>query len=382
MLEKLERHRQQVVLFDAMQLFPTRHGDRHGQGYAALWTCQLWKKDPIFYPNGPYPSFDYYVGQKAGRLWTPRHPNVYLGAHSHGGDGNATYGTDGSLIKGIRNPYEAYATLFDGGAAAGQKMTPEAVRTRLELRKSVLDSVAKDLTAFGKKLSAEDRKWAEAQLDAVRSLETRLSANTGAACTGPKLPAQGGLDLNDGGSHPEICKMHFDLIAAAFACDLTRVVHFNFGGQHKPQKYVGSSKDVHGMSHDEIAKMVEAKHMWFGFLADFLDKLAAIPEPGPKGQMGTMLDNTVVVTGSEISTGHIHKRMPFATIGGRNLGIATGRMHHLTRGKPGIPNLLDEGGEPHNRMLVGVLNALGIPDERYGLKVDGLDQSVLPGFLA
>jgi hypothetical protein len=393
MTTPLERHKGEVVIFDALQLFPTIDGCQHGQGYVALWTANHWKLERDYRPKGAWGSIDQYLGSKIGKMATPKMPSIFLGAHSHSGSGGATFGMDGGYIAPVNSPYDGYAKLFADFMPATGGAAPEldpAVKLRLAMRKSVLDGVAKDVLAFQKRLGADDRSRADAQLASLRTLEDRLATNAGARTAACGKPTQGqGLNLNDGKSHPEICKMHVDLIVSAFACDVTRIVHLNLGGQTKPQSYVpGATTDCHDLSHNHRDAFVEMKKVWFGHVASFVDKLKAIPEPGPGGAPGTMLDNTLIVIGSEIGAGHTHRAIPFLTIGGKNLGVRTGR--YLKFGRKAIVSypkylpsgVIDDGGEPHNRLLTSVLNAMGLPDKSFGASVPEFETGPLPGFLA
>jgi hypothetical protein len=93
--------------------------------------------------------------------------------------------------------------------------------------------------------------------------------------------------------------------------------------------------------------------MWYAEqLAYLLGKLDAVPEGD-----GTMLDNTLVVLGSELSKGNSHSHMdaPFILAGGagafamnRNLDYATGQ------------------DVSHNNLLVAILNAMGVQATTFG----------------
>lgn len=389
MTAKLERHKADTVLFDSLQLFPTIDGCQHGQGYTALWTANFWQLQRDYRPKGAWGSIDQYLGSKLGRMLTPKMPSAVLGAHSHSGSGGATFGVDGGYINPINSPYDAHKQLFADLMSSTGTMPDPALALRLKLRKSVLDGVTKDVVAFQKRLGVADRARAEAQLASIRTLEERLGTNATvptAMCTKPSQAA--GLDLRAGASHPEICKMHFALITAAFACDVTRIVHFNLGGQTAPQSYIaGVNTDCHDLSHNHRDQFVQMKTLWFDHLATFVDSLKAIPEAGPGGTMGTMLDNTLIVIGSEIGAGHTHKAIPFMTIGGKHMGVRVGR--YLRFGRQPIARypqytpsgVVDDGGEPHNRLLVAVLNAMGLPDASFGATVPEFESTALPGFL-
>ena len=68
-----------------------------------------------------------------------------------------------------------------------------------------------------------------------------------------------------------------------------------------------------------------------------------------------MLDNTVVLWVSEIQEPQMHGQtnMPFVIAGGKNAGIKTGRW-------------LKIASQPHNNLLVSLLNVFGGTDMTFG----------------
>jgi hypothetical protein len=86
-------------------------------------------------------------------------------------------------------------------------------------------------------------------------------------------------------------------------------------------------------------------------LAYLLGKLDSVKEGD-----GTMLDNTVVLLGSEITRGNTHSHMdaPFLVAGGGSGYFKMGRM-------------IDFAGDvPHNNLLVSLLNAMGVNATTFG----------------
>ena len=81
--------------------------------------------------------------------------------------------------------------------------------------------------------------------------------------------------------------------------------------------------------------------------AYLLDRLDSIPEGN-----GTMLDNTLVVWGSELGKGNSHsfQNIPFVLAGGLAGSVKTGRFLNY-------PNTT-----MHNRLLVSICNLMGLPN--------------------
>ena len=73
-----------------------------------------------------------------------------------------------------------------------------------------------------------------------------------------------------------------------------------------------------------------------------------------------MLDHTIIFIPTEIGRGHTNGGLQFVTIGGGGLGVQTGRYMRVGGAR-------EVGqGVPHQRLLVSLLNAMGIADTRFG----------------
>ena len=90
---------------------------------------------------------------------------------------------------------------------------------------------------------------------------------------------------------------------------------------------------------------VQAIYTWYATkFGELLDRLAAIPEGG-----GSMLDNTLVVWGSELGKGNTHSfaQIPFVLAGGAGGALRPGRFLQVP------------AGTTHNRLLVSICQAMG-----------------------
>ncbi len=354
-----------------------RDSSAHGVGLAMRLTGtaeQVPSPGRYIVPN---PSVDHYLGKKLGALVTPKFPYLGLGVQSQGK--THTYGDDGTRIMNKQDVVQVYRTLFSD-LVAGAPTVDAAAAARIARRKSVLDAVSKQLTAFTGRLGRDDRARAEAQLASLRTLENRLSgamlgggAQAGACAKPTGVPEK--IDYMDSRLVPQLARIMNGMIASAFACDLTRVVTLQYYGGDEPNARVAwdpinlPAYAFHSLSHNDpsFEAYVKVKTAITGFIAELCDALAAIPEAG-----GTMLDNTLIFVGTECGDGHGHWGMPFYTIGGKNLGVKTNQYLELGTPSPG-------GGMEHNRLLVSFLNAMGLPDERYGAELMN-GRGPVPGF--
>jgi hypothetical protein len=244
-----------------------------------------------------------------------------------------------------------------------------AEQARLD-RKSVIDYVRAELNALAPRLGADERRKVEAHLEIVRqtekALETGTSASATAACRVPDGTAPG--DVRGDANIPMLGKWQSDILLAALACDLTRVgtiEHGRAGANHRliwlGDDYASDKNikgdgtvGIHGLAHNEgnqaARQMLARCHQWYASqVAYIVSRLKAIPEGG-----GTMADNTLVVWMNEMGTGnHSLKNTPWVLVGSAGGYLKTGKV-------------LSFPGQPHNRLLVNICNAMGLPDRTFG----------------
>jgi hypothetical protein len=170
-------------------------------------------------------------------------PKSYEGGNDIGGDHGAQSwqkNASGALVRvdPISSPRLAYESLFTDptlGSTSAEEL--KKAQFYLRQRKSALDFVATDAQRLMPKLGAEDRIRLEQHFAEVRALEMRLNATmvSGGDC---KLPTKPGEDPAFGGAivggstydpmqgysnEDQRANDLADIIAMAFACDLTRV---------------------------------------------------------------------------------------------------------------------------------------------------------------
>lgn len=120
--------------------------------------------------------------------------------------------------------------------------------------------------------------------------------------------------------------------------------------------WLGHSLPHHTLSHasDTDAAAVEQLHAigrWYASqFATLLDKLAAVREHD-----GSLLDNTVVLWCSDVSTGNTHERrdMPYVLAGRCGGALSPGRR-------------VGFDGAPHNELLLAIAHAMDVPIDTFG----------------
>ncbi len=250
------------------------------------------------------------------------------------------------------DPFRVYERLF-AGAGLDREML---ARQRAE-RASVLDLVRGDLAELEAELGAEHRARLDAHLESIREVERQMdAASASASCDRPGMPVR--FDHTASAEYPRVSRLQLDLLAAALACDTTRVATVMYSGANSYQTFpwLGIHQQHHTLSHepddDEGAreKLTRIDAWYAGEVAYLASRLAAIPEGD-----GSVLDHTILVWCNEISKGNTHSRddMRFLLMGGERAGLRTGRW-------------LSYGARSHQDLLVSLGRAMGLGITTFG----------------
>lgn len=226
------------------------------------------------------------------------------------------------------NPKEVFLKLF--GAPHSEVVFRETA--------SLLDLIREQTLAMQRDLSPGDRAVLDDHLTAVREAEVRLNA-TKRELGDVKLPPMPEGLLDDFDRQVDLM---FELIGLAFQTDMTRVVSFAMAAERTNRTYphIGVPDSFHPVSHhanapERIEKLVKIQTWHMERFADFLGKLASIPD----GE-GTLLDNVMFLYGSNMSNSDTHSSHPLPTllVGGAAGKLAGGRHIELPERTP-IANL-------------------------------------------
>jgi hypothetical protein len=334
-------------------------GGLHQRGIGGLFTGQQLQSGDLFvdgcgqtagWANGIS------VDQEAAKTLGAGTPitSLELGVRATENDvqGRIAYAGAGAPLPPMNDPSDVFQRLF---GAFGQNTA--ALNELHARRQSVLDTVQAQFNALSARVSADDRQKLAAHLSLVRDLESRMTvANNGSqSCQAPAAPST--LDPTSEDDMPTIAALHLDMLATAFACDLTRVASYQISTSlnHIRYPWLNSLGEGHALSHagpsdaDAHQQLVTRQTWHSQMLSHFLTRLSQIPEGS-----GSVLDNTLVLWGNEVSEGntHSHLNMPFLMVGG-GWYFRTGRY-------------IQYQSASHNDLLVSVLNALGVDAKTFG----------------
>jgi len=219
------------------------------------------------------------------------------------------------------NPRKVFNQLF------GEGDTPEEREAIAGQTRSILDLISERTQALQRNLGASDRAVLSEYLDTVREIERRIEKAEQRDLSGVTLPEApiGELDSFD-----DQVRLMFDLIALAYQANLTRVASYIMvaEGTNRTYNHIGVSDAFHPLSHhannlERLHKLVMIQRYHMEVFADFLAKLAAIPD----GE-GTLLDHSMFLYGSNMSNSDRHNNYPLPNIlVGGGCGALKGGQH-------------------------------------------------------
>ena len=277
-----------------------------------------------------------------------------------------SYAANGKRIPVQNDPVSVWQRLFGASVGGGGLST---------LQKGALDYARAEYEAMQSGMDATQRFTLGAHFDHVRRLGERLQGMATLACDAKgKAPAATP-------SYDERFDAMAGLIGAAFACDVTRVVSLSLG-EMKTSAFGWDhyTDNVHkGLAHgiydnaDKHAAMTDyiAKHA--GQVARLVKLLADLPD----GDGKSVMDNTLIVWGSELADGwHGYWHYNPVIIGG-GWHFDTGRYIYRPHETP-IEVLVPASasangwskfsGIPHQHLLTSAAQAMGVSVEHVGLE--------------
>ena len=376
-LAPLEPVKGKVLIIDGLQM-QSAVGEQHQSGMIAFLSGTVQAGGGTGYSQGP--SIDQVL---AGRLSVGKKLQSlqvavrWATGKSHGNLSpiNAVYFESASPYSPIPprlDPQTIWSDLFGTlgttpttGGAAG--VDPVAAR-----RKSILDFVDKKYVALSARLGASDKQKLDQHLTKIRELEQSITVTTTttATCKAPtKVDTTGynptsGLKSADDGSLvdnstdaaiPKVGQFMMDMIVMALACDMTGVASLQWSDSEAKHTFpwLNLMNHHHYYQHDGGFQPTQCQQIdtWYSQQHLYLiQQMAAVDMGGH-----SLLDESVVFFGSEISEPPTHKKlnMPFMLAGGAG-GLRTGRWVSY----PNSPS--------HNGLLVSVLNLFGDTRTSFG----------------
>ncbi|MEM9192691.1 MAG: DUF1552 domain-containing protein [Myxococcota bacterium] len=358
-LAPLAAHRDTLTLIDGLAIAdPYSRRVPHTYDFPGLWTGSgVDTESDEFRRMDHGVTFGWNKGVSIDQAMSgmlPRHGSTYgtlefgvgAGAGAHPAR-RMIYSAPGVWVDPLDNPGRAWDVIFQNLAEPASNDDP--IR-----RRHVLDTVLDDLRDIRPTLSGSEQLRLAAHEAALEELQLSIQPEP-VTCTIPDRP------MNV--TQESVIDQQSSLLATAIGCGQTNIASLqvriadNDGSLYE---WAGIQSGGHHMTSHDTSAQAQANlatlYTWYaGRFAHLLDSLAAIPD----GDGLSVLDNSLVIWGTEIGIGWNHdiSNVPFVVAGG-----AAGR-------HPGGRYLQTSG--LHNRLLVSAFHAMGLPEvETYGLMDD------------
>jgi hypothetical protein len=351
-------------------------GDLHAIGMSHMLTCvRAVRADGYDQPGGGsyFVSFGggVSIDQKIAQLLggKTRFPSLELGVQSVLGIGahpfsRMSYRGPSQPVPAQDDPVQVFNRLFTDLPASTPGASPTAADVAREQRRSILDFVSEDYRKLSARLGARDKEVVDTHLAAIRDIEQRLAKPLAAGCRRPEPALFMATRAGDPKQFPFLGKLQMDLMALAFACDLTRVgsLQWSWARSTVAHTWANSGASHHQLSHGGKSPQLSAVNRWYAQqVAAFVGALKAQPEGG-----GSVFDGTVVYWCSDVALGPSHG---FANVRAFLLGTCGG---HFKTGQH-----VSFMGESHTRLMVSLMQAMGLDAKEFG--DPALPQGPLPG---
>lgn len=362
-LQPLEAFKSKMLLLDGLDLSVAAKGPGgpHQKGMGGLFTGSTLQTGEMADGDGQRAGWadGISVDQEVVRRLDPPTllPSLELGVRATQAEvrSRMIYTGPASAVPPLNDPSDVYQRLVSGFRDDDLGASDEAAK---EQRRLVLKAVHQQYDALKGKVSREDREKLERHSEFVNGMSRRLDFSIGnsPSCVEPAQPPT--VDFNNENQMPDVVDLQLDLLATSFICDITRVASLQFSSAINAIRFpwMNSMVEGHDLSHrgnsdDEAKRQLVDRARWYSEkVAYLLGRLDSVPEGD-----GTVLDNTLVLWGNELSVGstHLHRRIPFVAFGSAGGQLNTGRYVQFPQ-------------YPHNRLLVTLLAAMGVQADSFG----------------
>lgn len=248
------------------------------------------------------------------------------------------------------NPRKLFQTLFGVGDTEEER---QRIATQTS---SILDLMLEETRQLNKSLGATDRVVLGDYLDTVREIERRVQKTADHDMSHMTLP-EAPLGIPE--SFDEHLKLQMDLILLAYEGNITRIASMMMAAEVSNQTYnhIGVSDAFHPLSHhqndaNKMARLLLVQEYHSRIFARFIQKLSELPD----GDNGSMLDNSIILYGSNMSNSNAHNHYPLPmTIVGKGGGTIKGGQHLMYPERTPVSNL-----------MLTILDRIGVHEESLG----------------
>jgi Protein of unknown function (DUF1552) len=279
-----------------------------------------------------------------------RFPFIALGVNGQH-DGLLSVSRDGVFIPPELSPAKVYRRLFTPDTAEESEERMREIGRRI----SALDFVNEKAQRLARALGAEDRSRLDQYLTSVRELEMRLEqARVWQQREKPNMSRPAPQDITDNTQDVDRARLMYDMAQLALQSDSTRVITLYLNPLEVTVKVPGVSDRTHSLTHhgnepeklDQLARVEEAGMKNLG---RFLWQLAGVNEGA-----GSLLDETAVLFGSNMSNGSNHSNVNLPVL------LAGGGFKHGQHLQFDLKN-----NTPLCNLFASILQHMGMETERF-----------------
>ncbi|MEM9188558.1 MAG: DUF1552 domain-containing protein [Myxococcota bacterium] len=336
---------------------------------------QVMARSNAVYPTAPAGPRVLHLGSR---------PNTFSFEPSNPAELLATGRSAITQAQAFVNPRQAFDTVLAGvgGDAPMEEADPSVL---------LIDRVLEDYQRAinSPNLSAADRMLLDQHVTRLTELGMRLN-NQGmtAACSPPGRPPAldtGGEFSVDVGEIRQLWDNMVDVLAATMACDLSRIAtldlakvvvpspsgDFGMGDSENPNS--SQMNNWHWQAHDwspSAQRYLADGVVWAA--QNVVIRLLEAMENTVQSDGGTLLDHSIVYWNSELSFNHLNYSLPTAMWGSAGGYLNTGRYVDYIDWDRNVRFSQHNGsvieGVQYNRMMVTLLQAMGVTPEEYEIE--------------
>jgi hypothetical protein len=399
-LEPLERHKSRLLIIEGIDLLSNAFG--HDSAATILTGSRI---NSSLQRTGNS-SLDQFLAVEIGLGRSTRVTSIELAVGTDNAVPGETlsYGAGGVPLPKIIDPVQAFDRLFGGLVLSDDPATREAALRQRRLGKTLVDFLDADARRLKARLAPTEQRKLDQHMTALADLEKQLVGTGGAAAPAcpsglpsPARPAASKfprLKRHFGGEphFDAISDAHIDLIALAFACDVTRFATLLLGDLSYEGNPLGLPPDNHGnVAHtydssplgsngnpigsgtpSTWAQLAKFNRYAYGKVARMMDRLT---EYG-------VVDRTLVYASSEMGNPSLHstRNVPTVLAGGVNGKLRMGRRLKAPADCPASNLACKPGdaaftGTANNHLLVSIARAFGVGIDSFGTQPNAADRS-------
>ena len=342
-LDLLKDHRENFTIFSGLS-----HPDQAGSdGHSSQMTWLTAARNPGLGGFRNSISVDQYVREKLG--FVTRFPSITLGT---AGNTSQSYTRSGVMIPAEHRPSVLFEKMFMQGKPYEVKLQKQLMSDG----QSILDSLADQTRALQKKVSSADRERLDEYFESLRKAENQFNqADAWLDKPKPKVDAKQPKDIDKNNDLIGRTNLLMELVPLIVQTDSSRMVTILVQGRNDIPEVKGVTIDHHNLSHhgqdeEKIQQLTKIETELMKSFGKLIGGLKA-----KKENEGTLLDNTMVMFGSNLGNANAHdwRNLPILLAGG---DFKHGR--HVGFDK--------DDNTPLCNLFVSMLQKAGIETDRFG----------------